>query len=46
MRVALEELTTRVDSFTLGADNEFRYHPSFFLRGLTRLELTPVMRRS
>ncbi len=43
-KVALEELSRRIDSFTLSADNDFRYHPSFMLRGLTRLaiEFTPA----
>jgi cytochrome P450 len=43
-KVALEELSRRLDSFTLSADNDFSYHPSFMLRGLTRLaiEFTPA----
>jgi cytochrome P450 len=38
-RVALEELTRSFDHFHLAGDNDYRYHPSFFLRGLTRLNL-------
>ena len=41
-RVALEEIAKRVDSFTLGADNTFAYHPSFMLRGLTNLTVNVV----
>ena len=43
-KVAAEELSRRIESFTLAEGNEFRYHPSFMLRGLTRLdlELTPA----
>ena len=41
VRVALEELTRRIASFELCDDNEYRYQPSFFLRGLTRLDLVP-----
>lgn len=43
-RIALEELTGRIESFELCDDNRFEYHPSFFLRGLTRLELVPHLR--
>ena len=44
-KVALEELSKRLDSFRLAPENEYRYHPSFMLRGLTRLEIeiTPEM---
>jgi cytochrome P450 len=42
-RVALEEMTQRIEHFELSRSNEFTYHPSFFLRGLTRLDLTPTM---
>jgi cytochrome P450 len=38
-QVALEELTKRIDSFTLADSNDFAYHPSFLLRGLRRLDL-------
>jgi len=38
-RVALEELTRRIDSFTLSENNDYEYLPSFILRGLARLEL-------
>ena len=43
-RVALEELSSRIESFRLSATNEFEYLPSFILRGLARLdlELTPA----
>jgi cytochrome P450 len=43
-RVALEELSRRLDRFTLADDNEYRYFASFLLRGLTRLdlEITPA----
>ncbi len=37
--VALEELSRRIRSFSLSQANDFRYHPSFMLRGLERLEL-------
>ncbi len=43
-RVALEELTQRIDSFELCDGNTFEYHPSFFLRGLRRLELVAHLR--
>ena len=38
-RVALEELSQRIPSFRLAASNDFRYFPSFMLRGLLRLDL-------
>ena len=38
-RVALEELSRRIDSFTLPDSNEFGYFPSFLLRGLTQLDV-------
>jgi cytochrome P450 len=38
-QVALQELTKRIESFTLPDSNEFRYHPSFMLRGLTSLDV-------
>jgi cytochrome P450 len=43
-RVALEELSRRIESFTLPASNRFEYFPSFMLRGLTSLdiEFTPA----
>lgn len=43
-RVALEELTRRIESFRLSDTNEYEYLPSFILRGLARLdvELTPA----
>ena len=42
--VALEELARRLSAFELDAANTFEYHPSFMLRGLTRLDvsLTPA----
>jgi cytochrome P450 len=42
-RVALQELSRRLDSYRLADSNTFEYYPSFMLRGLTRLEieLTP-----
>lgn len=39
-RVAAEELSRRITSFELTAENDFAYHPSFMLRGLKRLEVT------
>ena len=41
-RVALEEISKRLDSFTLGPDNQYAYHPSFMLRGLTDLTINVV----
>jgi cytochrome P450 len=43
-KVALEELSQRIDSFTLPESNRFEYFPSFMLRGLTSLdvEFTPA----
>ena len=38
-QVALQELSKRIDSFTLSDTNEYRYFPSFMLRGLTSLDL-------
>ena len=38
-RVALEELSQRILSFRLAETNDFRYFPSFMLRGLLRLDL-------
>ena len=38
-RVALEELCRRLDGFRLTDANDYAYHPSFMLRGLTRLEI-------
>ncbi len=43
-RVVLEELTQRIDRYDLADDNTFEYHPSFFLRGMKRLDLTPHLR--
>ncbi|WP_162941762.1 cytochrome P450 [Desertimonas flava] len=38
-KVALEELSRRLDTITLPASNRFEYFPSFMLRGLTSLDL-------
>ena len=38
-RVALQELTRRIESFRLPETNEYRYFPSFMLRGLTSLDV-------
>ena len=38
-KVALEELSRRLDHFSLTDSNDFAYFPSFMLRGLTRLEI-------
>ncbi len=39
LRVALEELSRRLDTYTLTDDNDFRYNESFLLRGLLELHL-------
>jgi cytochrome P450 len=39
LRVALEELSRRLASYTLTPDNDFRYNESFLLRGLLELHL-------
>lgn len=41
-RVALEELSRRLESFSLPATNDYAYHPSFMLRGLVKLDLDVV----
>jgi len=41
-KVALEELSSRIESFSLPDTNEFQYFPSFILRGLTRLDVDIV----
>ena len=41
-KVALEELSRRIDSFSLPDSNRFEYFPSFLLRGLTRLDVDLV----
>jgi cytochrome P450 len=38
-RVAAEELSRRLASFTLTDNNDYAYHPSFMLRGLKQLEV-------
>jgi cytochrome P450 len=38
-RVALEELRMRIDTFALDPGNDYRYIPSFMLRGLVRLDV-------
>ncbi len=44
-RVALEELSRRLEGFSLPDTNEFRYFPSFLLRGLTSLDVDVVAER-
>jgi cytochrome P450 len=39
-KVAAEELARRLGSFTLADSNDYTYHPSFMLRGLTNLDIT------
>jgi cytochrome P450 len=41
-KVALEELSSRIESFSLPESNRFEYFPSFLLRGLTRLDVDVV----
>ena len=41
-RVALQELSKRIASFTLTEANDFAYHPSFMLRGLVKLDIDVV----
>jgi cytochrome P450 len=41
-KVALEELSRRLERFSLPETNEFQYFPSFLLRGLTRLDVDVV----
>jgi cytochrome P450 len=43
-KVALEELSKRIDTITLPDSNKYEYFPSFMLRGLTSLdvEFTPA----
>ena len=41
-KVALEELSRRLESFSLSETNEYQYFPSFLLRGLTRLDVDIV----
>ncbi len=38
-QVFLQEITKRLQSFTLSDTNEYRYFPSFMLRGLTSLDI-------
>ena len=38
-RVALEELSKRIESYVLSDTNDYRYFPSFMLRGLLRLDI-------
>jgi len=42
LRVALEELSRRLDSYTLADTNDFRYNESFLLHGLLELHLDIV----
>jgi cytochrome P450 len=44
MNVAFERIARAFDEIELGANNDFRYHPSFMLRGLVRLDV--AMRRA
>jgi cytochrome P450 len=44
MNVAFERIAKAFDKIELGANNDFRYHPSFMLRGLVRLDV--AMRRA
>ncbi len=39
LQVAFQTLATRLTSIELDAGNDFRYHPSFVLRGLVRLDV-------
>ena len=39
INVALESLARRIDHFELDEGNDLRYHPSFVLRGLVRLDV-------
>jgi cytochrome P450 len=41
-RIAFEELTRRVESFSLPDSNEYPYNPSFLLRGLVHLDVDIV----
>ena len=41
-KVALEELASRLESFSLPETNEYQYFPSFLLRGLTSLDVDVV----
>lgn len=41
-RVALQELSRRIESFRLADSNTYEYFPSFMLRGLTSLDLEIV----
>ena len=38
-KVALEELSRRIESFSMAESNDYSYFPSFLLRGLTRLDV-------
>jgi cytochrome P450 len=40
MNIVFEQLGRRLRSITLAPDNEFRYFPSFMLRGLTKLDVS------
>ena len=39
MQVAFEQIGRRVEKIELADSNDFRYHPSFVLRGLVRLDV-------
>lgn len=45
-RVALQELSQRLDTITLPESNRYEYFPSFMLRGLTSLDLSFTARSS
>lgn len=38
-QIALQELSRRIESFSLPPSNDFHYFPSFMLRGLTSLDI-------
>jgi cytochrome P450 len=41
-RIALQEISKRLSSFTLADTNDYAYHPSFMLRGLVKLDVDVV----
>ena len=42
MQVAFERIGRRIERIELADDNEFRYFPSFMLRGLTGLRVRMI----
>ena len=44
MQIAFEQLARRVERIELVDTNDFRYHPSFMLRGLVHLDVTVTKR--